>query len=136
MITGDRHENDFDNLSEILLFKIEEYIHQKFHQAFYDKEELQDILFETINFVNDLQIVYTKVAPCFPPKYNIFNIYKNKYLEYIQDKMKPFIDEKKLEQNPGNLILIARWLDKFTDGLRKVGIDIKSTEIGNVKIIF
>jgi hypothetical protein len=129
----DKHDNDFDNLSEILIFKIEEFIDQKFHLTFYDKNDLQDMLFETQNFVNDLQIVYNKVVPCFPPKYNIFNVYKDKYLKNIYDKLKPFVDETKLEMTPGNLILIARWLDKFTEGLRKVGIDIKTTDIGCVK---
>ena len=132
--TTDKNDNEFDNLYEILIFKIEEYIDQKFHLGFYDKNDLQDILFETQNFVNDLQIVYNKVVACFPPKYNIFNVYKDKYLKNIYDKLKPFIDEKKLEMTPGNLILIARWLDKFTEGLRKVGIDIKTTDIGCVKL--
>lgn len=129
-----RNENDFDNLSEILIFKIEEYIDEKFHEAFYDKEDLQDVLFESQNFVNDLQIVYNKVVQCFPPKYNIFNLYKDKYLKNIYNKLKPYIDEKKLELSPGYLILIARWLDKFTESLKKIGVDIKTTDIGCVNL--
>lgn len=120
------------DLSEILVFKIKEFIDDKFHVSFVDKVGLHEILAETQTLANDLYLVQTKVVPCFPPKYNIFNVYKEKYLKNIYEKIQPFMNEKDLNENPGNLILFAKWLDGFNESLKKVGVEIKTTEIGSV----
>jgi hypothetical protein len=122
---------DGDTLPEILLLKIEEQLEEKFHQTFVDKKDLKEILDATLVLVNDLVLVQSKVQQCFPPKYNIFNLYKEVYLRNIYNKIKPFMNENDLKQSPGNLILIAKWLDQFDEILRKVGIEIKTTEIGS-----
>ncbi len=44
------------------------------------------------------------------------------------------MNEEELNDNPGYLILFAKWLDGFSDNLKKVGLDIKTTEIGAVNI--
>jgi hypothetical protein len=115
-----------------LVSKISEQIHEKFYQSFVDKIDLSEILDTILLLTNDLYLVYTKVVPCFPPKYNIFTIYKDNYLKHIYDKIKPFMNEEVLTSDPGRLILIAKWLDKFEELLRKVGVDIKATEISTV----
>jgi hypothetical protein len=134
--TEKEKEGEPDSLAEILVFKMEEFIDEKFHDSFFEKKDLQEILTETLNLVGDLNIVHSKVVPCFPPKYNIFNLYKELYLKHIYNKIQPFINEEDLQQTPGSLIVIAKWLDQFTESLRKVSVDIKTTEIGSVNNIF
>jgi hypothetical protein len=133
-ICGDEGYNipEFD-MSELLIFKIKDFIDEKFHQAFVDKSELKEILDETQTLVNDLYLVHTKVAPCFPPKYDIFNVYREKYLNNIYEKIQPFMKDNYLNENKGNLILFAKWLDSVDESLKKVGIDIRTTEIGSVR---
>ena len=124
------------SLSETLITKIEEFINEKFYRSFVDKSELNEILDETQNLIADLYLVQTKVVPCFPPKYNIFNVYKDRYLKNVYDRISPYMNESYLSENRGNLILFAKWLDQFNENLKKVGIDIKATEIGSVKFYF
>lgn len=124
-------ERDDLDLSDTLIIKISETIQEKFHQSFVDKSELEEILESTLALVSDLFIVQTKVVPCFPPKYKIFNVYKEGYLKQIYEKIKPFMNENDLKTNPGHLILIAKWLDSFDEQLRKIGLEIKTTEIGS-----
>jgi hypothetical protein len=132
-ICGDESYNipEFD-MSELLLFKIKDFIDEKFHQAFVDKSELKEILDETQTLVCDLYLVHTKVVPCFPPKYDIFNVYREKYLNNVYEKIQPFMKENYLNENKGNLILFAKWLDAVDESFKKVGIEIRTTEIGSV----
>jgi hypothetical protein len=125
-------ERDDELLSETLIYKIQEQIYQKFHEDFLDKTELTEILDTSIAFAEDLILVFNKVIPCFPPKYNIFQVYKDNYLKFIYVKIRPYMNEDSLKENPTNLISIAKWLDKFEDILNRVGIDMKKTELGLV----
>ena len=120
-------------MSELLIFKIKDFIDEKFHQAFVDKADINEILNESQVLINDLYLIQTKVVQCFPPKYDIFNVYKDKYLKNIYEKIQPFMNDNYLNENKGNLILFAKWLDQFNEALKKVGIDIKTTEIGSVR---
>lgn len=104
----------------------------KFYKSFADKSELNEILDETVKLINDIYIVQTKVVQCFPPKYDIFSLYKITYLENVQTKLRPYLNEEYLSNNKGNLILFAKWLDSFDDILKKVGIELKFTELGAV----
>jgi hypothetical protein len=124
------------DMSELLSQKIRNSIDDKFYKAFADKSELSEILNETCTLMNDLYIVQSKVVQCFPPKYNIFQLYKEKYLENCHQKLAPFVNEQYLNDNKSNLILFAKWLDGFSEALKKVGIDISTTEIGSVKSLF
>ena len=76
-------------------------------------------------------ILLTKVVSCFPPHYDIFNVYKSSYLENIQTKLKPFLNQEELEKSPRLLIPIAHWLSEFGEGLKNVGIDINETELAS-----
>ena len=122
-------EEEEESLSQTLLDKIPFLIKEDFDEKFKDKKEREDILNETLNIVKDLHTIYTKVVPCFPPHYDIFNVYKKAYLENIQIKIRPFLNQEELENSPGLLIPIAHWLSEFGDGLKNVGIDINETEL-------
>jgi hypothetical protein len=47
----------------------------------------------------------------------------------------PFLNQTELEKNPGLLIPIARWSDQFDESLKKIGVDINTTEIKGVCIL-
>ena len=126
MMAEDEEE---ESLPQTLLDKLPLMIKEDFDARFADKKEREDIFNETLNCVKDLHTIYTKVVPCFPPHYDIFNVYKKAYLENIQAKLKQFLNQEELENSPGLLIPIAHWLSEFGDGLKTVGIDINETEL-------
>ena len=126
MMAEDEEE---ESLPQTLLDKLPLMIKEDFEARFADKKEREDIFNETLNCVKDLHTIYTKVVPCFPPHYDIFNVYKKAYLENIQAKLKQFLNQEELENSPGLLIPIAHWLSEFGDGLKTVGIDINETEL-------
>ena len=126
MMVEDEEE---ESLPQTLLDKLPLMIKDEFEARFADKKEREEIFNETLNIVKDLHTIYTKVVPCFPPHYDIFNVYKKAYLENIQAKLKQFLNQDELENSPGLLIPIAHWLSEFGDGLKNVGIDINGTEL-------
>lgn len=132
----EREMGESEMLSEILLTKIEEFIDEDVYRRFSDKSDLIEILDETLAMIKELHIVYYYVIPCFPPKYNIFNLYKEKYLKHIYNIIIPFLNESELEKNPGQMIPVAKWLNDFDENLKKVGIDINTTDIVGVSYLF
>ena len=127
------YESESEQLSEVLKSKIPLFINEDVKTRFQDKQTREEILDETLTILTDLYLIKTKVAPCFPPKYNIFELYKEKYLEHIKDKIKNFLNQEELEKTPGLLIPIAHWLDQFDTALKKVGLDIGETDfIGDI----
>lgn len=122
-------------LCEILYWKIKEVIKEKFQTALNAKTSLQEVLDITSKLAEDLVIVKEKMVQCFPPKYNIFDRYLFEYQTNIFDTLYPYVkdeNEEYLEENKSDLILLAKWLDKYEHILRKVGIDVNSCEIGGV----
>ena len=122
-------EEEEENLPQTLLDKLPFLIKEDFNARFSAKKDREETLQETLNIVNDLYIIYTKVVPCFPPHYDIFNVYKKAYLENIQLQLKQYLSQEDLENTPGLLIPIAHWLSEFGEGLKKVGVDIYETEL-------
>ena len=122
-------EEEEENLPQTLLDKLPFLIKEDFNARFSAKKDREETLQETLNIVNDLYIIYTKVVPCFPPHYDIFNVYKKAYLENIQLQLKQYLSQEDLENTPGLLIPIAHWLSEFGEGLKKVGVDIHETEL-------
>lgn len=126
-------------LSEIFFWKLKDYTKDKFDTSLFAKTSLEQILDITIKLAEDLYIIKDKLVQIFPPKYNIFDRYYIEYQDNIFNALYPFVkdeNEKNLEDNKGDLILLAKWLDKYETILRKVGIDINACEIGGVIFIF
>ena len=122
-------EEEEENLPQTLLDKLPFLIKEDFNARFQAKKDREETLEETLKIVDELYIIYTKVVPCFPPHYDIFNVYKKAYLENIQLQLKQYLNQDELENSPGLLIPIANWLSQFGDGLKKVGVDIYETEL-------
>ena len=122
-------EEEEENLPQTLLDKLPFLIKEDFKERFAAKKEREETLEETLKILNELYIIYTKVVPCFPPHYDIFNVYKKAYLENIQLIIKPFLNQEELENSPGLLIPIAHWLSQLGEGLQKVGVDLYETEL-------
>ena len=83
-------EEEEESLPQVLLDKIPYLIKNDFDTRFADKKDREDILNETLNLVKELHTIYTKVVICFPPHYDIFNAYKNAYLENISANLNLF----------------------------------------------
>ena len=116
-------------MTEFLLERINFFIDEKLHDLFFNKQELSEIT-EVCNFLmNELHVIQSKVVQCFPPKYDIFNVFCKKYLNHIHEKLKPFMTETELEKTPGLGILLAGFLDKFESAMQKVGVNIYDSEI-------
>ena len=122
-------EEEEENLPQTLLDKLPFLIKEDFNARFQAKKDREETLEETLKIVDELYIIYTKVVPCFPQHYDIFNVYKKAYLENIQLQLKQYLNQDELENSPGLLIPIAHWLSQFGDGLKKVGVDIYETEL-------
>ena len=122
-------EEEEENLPQTLLDKLPYLIKEDFNNRFTAKNNREETLEETLKMVNELYIIYTKVVPCFPPHYDIFNVDKKAYLENIQLQLKSYLNQEELENSPGLLIPIAHWLSQFGEGLQKVGVDIFETEL-------
>lgn len=132
------YENLEQPLSDILFWKMKEFVKEKFDTALFAKTTLEQILDITIKLAEDIILIKDKLVQVFPPKYNIFERYFNEYQENIFNNLYPFVkdeNEKYLEENKADLILLAKWLDKYEGILRKVGIDINQCEIGAVFLI-
>ena len=76
-------EEEEKSLLQVLLDKIPYLIKNDFDTRFADKKERKDILNETLNLVKELHTIYIKKYSMFSPHYDIFNVYKNTYLENI-----------------------------------------------------
>lgn len=129
------YENLEQPLSEILFWKVKEFVKEKFETALFAKTTLEQILDITIKLAEDIILIKDKLVQIFPPKYNIFERYFNEYQDNIFNTLYPFVkdeNEKYLEENKSDLIQLAKWLDKYEGILRKVGIDINQCEIGAV----
>ena len=62
-------------MTEFLLERINFFIDEKLHDLFFNKQELSEIT-EVCNFLmNELHVIQSKVVQCFPPKYDIFNVF-------------------------------------------------------------
>lgn len=129
-------QNDLEMpLNEILFWKIKEFIKDKFETSLHAKTSLQEVLDITSNLADDIVIVKERMVQCFPPKYNIFERYFFEYQENIYKTLYPYVkdeNEQYLEENKADLILLAKWLDRYEHILRKVGVDVNQCEIGGV----
>lgn len=125
--------SEFENTSyEFVKDRLLSYLEEQIHYDFKDKNSINLVLDSTLVYSKELVKVHKFVVPCFPKKYEIFELFKSVYLEEINLLVKPFVDE--INQNPkensANVILLARWLDKFDEELKSIGIEISYLEIG------
>ena len=124
-------DDEFD-MSDYCQHKIYDIIQQKLKDAIPVNTELRTILDSSIKLLNSLTIVLNKVTPCFPKHFKIFKIHKDCYLNFIYQRIKPFLNENHLKEHKENLILFASWLDNFETILSKLGIDLYETSISPV----
>jgi hypothetical protein len=117
---------------EIIVDYIIRSIHLRFEEEFKEKSSINLVLDSTHVYAAELVKVFKVVAPCFPKKYEIFDVFKVIYLDEIRNLISPFLDQiKENEQkNSANTILLARWLDKFDETLKTIGIEVAYSDLG------
>ena len=98
-------------------------------KRFEGKVREEDVLNETIEVLKDLNSIKTKVAPCYPEKYDIYNVYKEKIFALLKGYILKYLDEKIIEKESGYLIPIANWYSKFVELCKDLGDDPNKTEI-------
>lgn len=122
----------------IIIDKLHYFLEEKVKADF----DTSDIEKKTINYVLDITLQYTKnlvkikkvVSPCFPEKYNLFNLYKDFYFKIIDMKVNPFLQDINNntdvnKKNSANAILAVRWSDTFGTMLKEIDIDVVSLPI-------
>lgn len=129
-------KEDTDAICDIfLLEKIVFFIDEGFKEEFKEKTSINLVLDTTIKYAKQLVKVNKYVVPCFPPKYDILNVYKTIYLDEICKLVQPFITNINLD-NSADFILLSRWLDQFNEELKQIGVDINTLDIyGNINYI-
>ena len=111
---------------ENCLFYVEKFIHSRL--SIDVPEEFEDLLDFFKKLENEIKAIIKHVVPCFPPKYNIKNMFVSEYINFMCGKVKKFLNEEHLKANPGHLISLATWLEEFTDLLESVDGDKKLLE--------
>lgn len=124
-------DEDKINFETIVDFIISS-IHNRFEEDFKDKSSINLVLDSTLEYSSKLVTVHKKVVPCFPKHYEIFDVYKTIYLNEIHHLISPFIEQiqNNPQENSANTILLARWLDKFDEQLKSIGIEISYSDLG------
>ena len=79
------------------------------------------------NVLNDLSVVRGAAVPCFPPHYDIMNVYAQLYHRFISKQIAELIDHEKLQAE--DIVTMLTWLEEYEGpdclGHPNVMIDIK-----------
>lgn len=83
---------------------------------------VEDVLEVADNLVGDLPLIYDKVAPCFPPSYDIFKTLWSRY--HVQFAVLVDTLGLKADQLSNRDILgVVGWVERYLDTLRGFGLD-------------
>ncbi len=126
-------EKDDKITMEICLIQIDKAITDKLDAELGSKEDLQSIVDISLQLASDLKKVNKFVVPCFPPDYKIDELFKKRYIDYICEKIKKFLNEEELQAQPGNLIILAKWLDSFEGLLQEIQVDLGKIDLVSFK---
>ena len=85
-------DDEFD-MTDYCKQKLLDIIQDSLNDTIPTNTELDIILNTSITLLEKLSLILYKVAPCFPPHYEIFKMYKDGYLLFIYTKLKPFLNE-------------------------------------------
>eukprot|EP00743_Colponemidia_sp_Colp-15_P008297 GILK01009008.1.p1 GENE.GILK01009008.1~~GILK01009008.1.p1 ORF type:complete len:786 (-),score=190.69 GILK01009008.1:548-2905(-) len=88
-------------------------------------EDLPHILAHLSQMLEDLTVIQEDVIQCFPPRYNIFELYKEEYQQGITQALLPFLSPF-MPLKPGDLLLLAAWTEEYHYHLTRLGIDTET----------
>lgn len=89
-------------------------------------KEITDLV-EHAKFVSqDLVEVFERVTKCFPPSYNIFELYQARYQKNIQEKIMPHMELLTEEKQYGNLLALMTWIEDYEAVLSRAGVSSTS----------
>ncbi|KJE94199.1 hypothetical protein CAOG_004879 [Capsaspora owczarzaki ATCC 30864] len=82
-----------------------------------DKEHVEPFLERLSKFIfEDLLTVKNDFVPCFPPHYNIFNLYVASYNSHVSEVLLELV-ERELE--PSEILAMLNWMQSYTENLQK-----------------
>jgi hypothetical protein len=122
-----RHMSLKNKLYELL----EQKAHAEAKAIFTNLKDLHELLEATIQLSIRLYNINESVTICFPPDYNIFELYKSIYLQAICNRIIPIMRDDNLKSN---LPEFAKWLDRIEHVFTKMGLRIEETELKEVII--
>ena len=92
---------------------------------------MKDKLRIGMQLLSDLEIVRTKLVPCFPPHYNVLQFFITQYaivannnvfnFASIDLQMECYYSDPTLE--PGDILVLVEWLDSFSEEVSSWGAD-------------
>ena len=94
-------------------------IQRRCEHAYNQGNTMKDKLRIGMQLLADLEVVRTKVVPCFPPHYNILQFFIDQYALIANNNMEPFYDDPTLE--PGEILVLVEWLDSFCEEVKSWG---------------
>ncbi len=126
-----------DPLVERTLIEVQKSVIARFSAALEGKNTVEDVIGEAETIINDLPAIKEFVVPCFPPYFNIFEFYKNEYLERIEAQVSQHIPktESTAAMDPGVLVVLASWFDNYGVLLGKLGIKEEEERLLDLQLV-
>jgi len=87
-------------------------------------DSLDTLSMRTSEVLGDLQLIKEKLAPCFPPECQVYDLCLRTYRRHIEGVMTPFLARTQDEETPGTIILLAAWLNDYITVLSTFSPDL------------
>ncbi|KAK8814278.1 hypothetical protein WA158_008140 [Blastocystis sp. Blastoise] len=94
-------------------------INRRCNGAYNKGEKLTEKLKIGMQLLSDLEVVKTKVVPCFPPHYNILNFFVHEYALVSQTQLESIYNNANLE--PSEILSLIEWLESYNDEIVQWG---------------